>query len=259
MSEEVLRIEHITQKFGGLIALNDITMTVSSQEIVGIIGPNGAGKTTLFNVITGIYKPDSGSAKLAGRELIGLKPHQIAERGFARTFQNIRLFNRMTLLENVMMGMHIRTHSNLVQILFDTKKKREEDSLCRKKAIELLEMMKLDHLRYEYPGSLPYGAQRRLEIARALATEPRVLLLDEPAAGMNENETEELLQIVTELKEQGYTILLIEHDMKFVMNICDRIYVLNHGEQIAEGTPSEVSSDQAVIEAYLGEDVDEDV
>ena len=253
----LLKVEHITQQFGGLTALNDINIVVNEDEIVGVIGPNGAGKTTLFNVVTGVYTPTRGKVYINGTESTGRHPYQITKLGLARTFQNIRLFPRMTILENVMMGMHCRTKSNIFQILLNSKGRRKEDELVRAEAISLLKMMNLEQKKYDYPSSLPYGEQRRLEITRALATKPNVLLLDEPAAGMNEQETEELLRTVNNLKQQKYTIILIEHDMKFVMNICDRIYVLDHGELIASGTPSEITSNQRVIEAYLGKGVEE--
>ena len=253
----LLKVEHITQQFGGLTALNDINIVVNEDEIVGVIGPNGAGKTTLFNVVTGVYTPTRGKVYINGTESTGRHPYQITKLGLARTFQNIRLFPRMTILENVMMGMHCRTKSNIFQILLNSKGRRKEDELVRAEAISLLKMMNLEQKKYDYPSSLPYGEQRRLEITRALATKPNVLLLDEPAAGMNEQETEDLLRTVNNLKQQKYTIILIEHDMKFVMNICDRIYVLDHGELIASGTPSEITSNQRVIEAYLGKGVEE--
>lgn len=256
MAKQVLKVAGITQRFGGLAALQNINMEVFAQENVGVIGPNGAGKTTLFNVITGIYTPTEGTVVINGQESTGRKPHEIVQMGFARTFQNIRLFSRMTVMENVMMAMHCRTTANVFSILINTRKKKAEDKKTKEEAERLLKMMNLYEKRFDFPSSLPYGAQRKLEIARALATQPELLLLDEPAAGMNEQETQELLQIVRQLKDAGYTILLIEHDMKFVMNICERIYVLDHGELIAEGTPVEIGNNERVIEAYLGKDVD---
>ena len=254
--EQILKVDHITQRFGGLTALHDINIEVFPREIVGIIGPNGAGKTTLFNIVTGIYTPTEGKVYIGTKDATGKKPHEIVEMGFARTFQNIRLFSRMSVLENVMMGSHCRNTANVFQIIINSKKKRKEDAATKERALKLLDMMGLSDKRFDFPTALSYGAQRRLEIARALATEPQLLLLDEPAAGMNEQETEELLQIVRKLQEHGYTILLIEHDMKFVMNVCERLYVLDHGELIASGTPKEVGSNERVIEAYLGKDVD---
>ncbi|HHV59013.1 MAG TPA: ABC transporter ATP-binding protein [Clostridiaceae bacterium] len=250
----VLKVNSITQRFGGLVALNNINMYVDDREIVGIIGPNGAGKTTLFNIITGMYEPTSGKVELAGQDITGKKPYVIAAMGFARTFQNIRLFGKMSVLDNVIVGMHTRTKANLIDAIFHTKRKYREKKECEEKAEKYLELLNLWDLRHEYANSLPYGCQRRLEIARALATEPKLLLLDEPAAGMNDRETDELLEIIKKLKEMGKTILLIEHDMKFVMNICERIYVLNYGELIAEGTPFEVRTNQKVIDAYLGKE-----
>ena len=220
--EKVLKVTHVTQRFGGLVALEDVNMEVAQGEIIGVIGPNGAGKTTLFNCITGIYKPTEGKVELAGDDVTGWKPHQITRQGFARTFQNIRLFKKMTVLDNVIVGMHTQTKTTLLDAVFCTPRKRKETETTRERTEKLLKLFDLYEQRYEMATSLPYGQQRELEIVRALATEPKLLLLDEPAAGMNEQETQVLMQRVGQLKQMGYTILLIEHDMKFVMNICER-------------------------------------
>ena len=249
---QVLNVKNLTQRFGGLVALEHVDMCVNEGEIVGIIGPNGAGKSTLFNCITGIYNPTEGRVEMLGKDITGWKPYKVTELGFARTFQNIRLFRRMTVLDNVLIGMHTRTKTNLLTAIFNTRAKRKEMEECEKKAVDLLRLFELQDLRYEMATSLPYGSQRDLEIARALASNPRLLLLDEPAAGMNETET--LRLTIGELKRQGYTVLLIEHDMKFVMNICERIYVLDNGRLIGSGTPSEVKANPAVVEAYLGKE-----
>ena len=254
MKEVILKTEHITQRFGGLVALSDISMEVRSGEIIGIIGPNGAGKTTLFNVITGIYTPTEGNISLLGQNVTGWKPHKITQLGFARTFQNIRLYARLSVRDNVISGMHCHTKSGILSSVFNTKSKRQEEKQCEEEADEILKLLDLYKFRFEMSTSLPYGAQRKLEIARALATHPKLLLLDEPAAGMNEQETADLANIVYRLKEMGYTILLIEHDMKFVMNICERLYVLNNGCMIASGTPAEIKVNPVVVEAYLGKE-----
>lgn len=254
MTDTILKTEHITQRFGGLVALSDISMEVHSGEIIGIIGPNGAGKTTLFNVITGIYCPTEGKVSLLGQDVTGWKPHKITQLGFARTFQNIRLYARMSVRDNVISGMHCHTKSGILSSIFNTRSKRQEEKQCEEEADEILKLLDLYRFRFEMSTSLPYGAQRKLEIARALATHPKLLLLDEPAAGMNEQETADLANIVYRLKEMGYTILLIEHDMKFVMNICERLYVLNNGCLIASGTPGEIKVNPVVIEAYLGKE-----
>lgn len=251
-TKTILEVSGLSQHFGGLTALSNINIEVKEKEIVGIIGPNGAGKSTLFNVITGMYAPSEGTVILNGTNINGWKPYRITENGLARTFQNIRLFPKMTVLENVLLGMHCRRKTGLAQIVLSTKRKREEDEICRQKALELLKTMKLSGKELAMPDSLPYGEQRRLEIARALAAQPQLLLLDEPAAGMNENETAQLLDIIKSLRNSGFAILLIEHDMKFVMNVCERLYVLDHGEQIAAGIPEQIRSNPLVIEAYLG-------
>ncbi|MCH1981212.1 ABC transporter ATP-binding protein [Ruminococcus sp. OA3] len=252
----VLKVTGVTQKFGGLKALSNINMQIEPGEIVGIIGPNGAGKTTLFNIVTGIYTPTEGRVELDGEDITGVKPYLIARRGFGRTFQNIRLFAKLSAMDNVILGMHGHTKVNLADAIFHTPKKRREEEACSRRAEEYLKLMNLWDDRFALASSLPYGKQRRLEIARALATNPKLLLLDEPAAGMNEQETEELLHMVRELRDLGYTILLIEHDMKFVMNVCERIYVLNYGELLAEGDPTAVRNNPMVIEAYLGKEDD---
>jgi branched-chain amino acid transport system ATP-binding protein len=255
MSDTILRVENVTQRFGGLTAVNGVSMEIKKGEIVGIIGPNGAGKTTFFNDITGVYTPTEGKIYFKDKDITGMKPFEITKLGMARTFQNIRLFYRMTVLENVMVGMHSRTKSNLIDSVLKTSKYNNAEIEAKKRALEVLELTGLADYRYNYATSLPYGLQRRLEIARAMATNPDVLLFDEPAAGMNEEETSDLMKFIRDLKGYGYTIILIEHDMRLVMNICERIYVLDHGSLIAEGIPSEIKSNPRVIEAYLGKGV----
>ncbi len=249
---ELLRVSCVTKRFGGLAALEDVSLTVEEGDIYGLIGPNGAGKTTLFNCMTGLYSVTAGEVMLSGSPVHGLKPHQIVARGFARTFQNIRLFANMTALENVMVGRHIRSRTGVLGAVIRCARTRVEEAAIRDKARELMDYVGLKNKGRSLAGHLPYGDQRRLEIARALATEPRLLALDEPVAGMNPTERRQMSELFLKLREGGVTLLLIEHDVKLVMGLCDRVAVLDYGRKIAEGEPESVQKDAGVIAAYLG-------
>ncbi|KAA3653099.1 ABC transporter ATP-binding protein [Denitromonas sp.] len=249
---KLLEARGVGKRFGGLTALSDVSLTINKGEVYGLIGPNGAGKTTFFNVLTGAYIPDDGEFVFNGTELPSGKPHLVVEQGIARTFQNIRLFGQMTALENVMAGHHIRTKAGVWGILTQNKHTREEERLTTERAYELLKYVGIERFAHTICKNLSYGDQRRLEIARALASEPQLLALDEPAAGMNATETSQLKVLIEQIRHDGVTVLLIEHDVKLVMGLCDRVAVLDFGKKIAEDVPAVVQKNEAVISAYLG-------
>jgi len=251
-----LEIDHLTMQFGGLLAVNNVSISIKKGKIHGLIGPNGSGKTTIFNVLSGYYKPTGGKVSFEGRTISGLPAHQITAAGFARTFQNMRLFKTMTVLENLLVAMGHHAKVGLLQEILNPVAVHQEEKKFVEKAMELLDLLEVADFANELATSLPYGNQRRVEIARALATDPKVILLDEPAAGLNEVETEDLRKTLMKIRDLGVTIFLVEHDMKLVMEVCEEISVLDYGKKIAEGTGAVISKDPVVIEAYLGQEED---
>jgi branched-chain amino acid transport system ATP-binding protein len=253
----ILKATKLSKVFGGLKAVSDFSIDLGKGELIGLIGPNGAGKTTAFNLLTGVYQPTTGEIDFDGKSIVGLKPFQITQKGVARTFQNIRLFSELSVIDNVKIAYHFHVKYGIIESVLRVGRYHQEEKEIEERAIKLLEIFKLSDKKDEIAKNLPYGEQRRLEIARALAAQPKLLLLDEPAAGMNPQETQQLMQMIKWIKEEfDLTILLIEHDMQLVMNVCERIYVLEYGSIIAQGTPEEIKNNPRVIEAYLGEEVE---
>lgn len=250
----LLKTEHLTKKFGGLLALNDLSIEIREGQVTGLIGPNGSGKTTFINTVTGVYKPDRGNVIFKGKQIAGDEPHLIAKAGIARTYQRIRLFERMTVLQNVLVARHVWYRSNMAGVLANSACLRQEEADHTRRAMEMLELVGLRDKADSLPGSLPYGHRRNLEIARALALEPSLILLDEPAAGMNREEFLGLQRLILRLKDQGMTILLVEHTMELVESVVDHVIVLNFGQKLAEGSFDSISKDKSVIEAYLGKE-----